>query len=410
MVTSWSLATTSQALRHADGMVSHVAGAIRQELTNDYDMQYLANFQVGGQAVWAIPDSGSQEVVCVTDKCGSCGDNSDGHLYSPSHSSSREECQASRVQVYGSGYLSTTLSKEDICFGGTCVHLSMWEVHDGVMPLLQTSVFSLILGLGPVSSTEEPSCEDGVVSDSVMTSFQRESDINVFSFCIGSVLGSPGYLTWNDPVPRADFYNVPVLPDYEMWMTPVTDIKLGETAISCGAGTPCLAIFDTGTSLLAASGHIKTSLVQQLAFANCSSIDSIPSLHFKLAGMSFSLPPEAFMGNVVGGMVGDAEELVASGDCVPLFVEMTDEIDGQSLLILGLPFFRKFYTLFQQHPRSVMVAQANEDCTVRSGSWDLLDNEATKEHVLMSVNVTKLLPPRFRAKRDVRHGRQGSHE
>jgi len=294
MVTSWSLATTSQALRHADGMVSHVAGAIRQELTNDYDMQYLANFQVGGQAVWAIPDSGSQEVVCVTDKCGSCGDNSDGHLYSPSHSSSREECQASR--------------------------------------------------------------------------------------------------------------------QHRRWMTPVTDIKLGETAISCGAGTPCLAIFDIGTSLLAASGHIKTSLVQQLAFANCSSIDSIPSLHFKLAGMSFSLPPEAFMGNVVGGMVGDAEELVASGDCVPLFVEMTDEIDGQSLLILGLPFFRKFYTLFQQHPRSVMVAQANEDCTVRSGSWDLLDNEATKEHFLMSVNVTKLLPPRFRAKRDVRHGRQGSHE
>merc|ERR1719343_1962667 len=74
--------------------------------------------------------------------------------------------------------------------------------------------------------------------------------------------------------------------------------------------TKCSAIVDTGTSLLVAPSKVVDSIYDladawEAAGGTCDDLSDLPELRFTLGGLDFSLPPEAYMGEVSGDSYDD---------------------------------------------------------------------------------------------------------
>merc|ERR1719272_2136875 len=99
----------SQALRKAG---KRPQGAYKQTLYNKQNMQYHANFKMGGQTIQGIFDTGSFELVVRSSRCTSCK-----HPTNPyDHTKSKTyQYNGSQVQhVYGSGPCTSLLGYDDI--------------------------------------------------------------------------------------------------------------------------------------------------------------------------------------------------------------------------------------------------------------------------------------------------------
>merc|ERR1719203_1621642 len=83
-------------------------------------------------------------------------------------------------------------------------------------------------------------------------------------------------------------------------MVKMTDVSLGNKRIACSGG--CGAVIDSGTSLIAAPFEPYSELSNSIEdiLTDCSNIGGLPELHFRLDGVPFSLPPDAYIGNVHG--------------------------------------------------------------------------------------------------------------
>jgi saccharopepsin len=79
--------------------------------------------------------------------------------------------------------------------------------------------------------------------------------------------------------------------------------------------------------------------------SDCSNRDSLPTITFTISGDKFELGPEFYV-------------LEADGQC-QLGIEMVNP--GISLFILGDPFIRKYYTVFNRKTNMVGFALANQN-------------------------------------------------
>jgi hypothetical protein len=358
-------------------------------------------------------DSGSLETVVISSVCNYCG--AKQHLYHPSDSATHQNTDDVSQQSYGSGELLTRLAFDSIKIGtSTLATASMWEVVDAYMPLLQESDFAGIFGLGPYPPNMEViSFRDHVSSGSASagngngpkywqdqnasTSLQWQLGFNSYSICLNSGHGSPGQLIFNDNAveQHADsFRTVPVVPGLPWWAAELTEVKLGEKSLECG-GSSCAAVVDSGTSLLAFPSSVRRmigSLLQEQG-VECSNIEQAPPLHFKLGGNDFTLPARFYIGEVFGAL---SEEMVGQFDvgddgCAALFQDFDEEVpDVGSLWILGMPFFRAYYTVFLQSPQQMFIAQS-EGCSPTSS----LRLESTGSTSLNKLDLSKVRPPRW---------------
>jgi len=220
--------------------------------------------------------------------------------------------------------------------------------------------------------------------------------VRTFSLCLGAVPGSDGYIIWNDNSiwqQRELFTRVKVLGTHT-WSVRLENVQLrlpgGElhplapdTAplgrdIGCTAG--CSAIIDSGTSLLTVPRLVVEALERTLADArvDCSDLRQLPELAFELGGAHFSLPPDAYVSRVAADVPNHLHSLMRIRDvdvtrrrrlgrCQLLLLESSADAQGGPLWVLGLPFFRKYYTSFDvgasHSERAIYVASASDDCT-----------------------------------------------
>jgi len=81
-------------------------------------------------------------------------------------------------------------------------------------------------------------------------------------------------------------------------------------------------------------------------------LDKLPDITFRLGGGEFSLPPSAYMATVEGTPKGRVKALLEKHrprrkqGCEVLIME-TSDFGEASLWILGVPWFRKYYTTFE---------------------------------------------------------------
>lgn len=341
-----------------------------QEMLNVGDVQYHAFLTVGGERLHAILDTGSVELVIVSSRCTPwCGT---ATLFNPNHSSTYEQGELVMQHSYGSGDLWTQLAFDDVAVGPFHAHhAAFWEVLDAYMPLLLNSNIGAIVGLGPFPEHLKLLGEDTHQDEEAYAALLGEFHINRFSVCVGRDLESPAYLCWNSRQSAAKpdaFRRVELIDNSTYWSARLENVRLGNVPIGCADGG-CVAVVDSGTSLLAMPGTGAMKMQQSLAGTDCGQLSSVAELTFTLGGVTMSLPPQAFMGGADGSVIDNIETTLSNGSsaCEPLIMSVDMQYPGVGeMWVLGLPFFRKYFTEFVQGsgstPPALYTSIADGEC------------------------------------------------
>lgn len=343
----------------------------RQEMLNYKDSQYYGEIRVGSQKLHAVLDTGSTELVVLSDKCKhNCGKTVEALFHASGSASYKRGALALGIS-YGSGDLRGMEAYDTVSIGPFTSHdVPFWEATDANMPILASSEFQAIVGLGPIPShvsIMEPGSSNNNLSYALLL---RKMEIPRYSVCLKTEPGSPGYVTWNDDAHLVNpelFTMVPVVGS-NYWLSKLTDVALGTKPLNfCDGG--CGAIVDSGTSMLAVPTDVFNELgpqVQKLGEEAGCNVNLLPDLRFKLNGIHYSLPPDAYLGQVLGdvpsNLVMNFRKTNARCQAAMMSIDLPSKV-GKSW-IFGMPFFRNFYTVFVQDeakPR-IYTAPATSEC------------------------------------------------
>jgi hypothetical protein len=330
-------------------------------------LQYYAPIQIGGQMLNSIIDTGSTELVVVSTTCKTgCGEAN--KLFEPSRSQKFIQGSFKLKLSYGSGSITGQEAYDTVQVGDNirAKNVPFWETYRASMPLIEVSDFQVILGVGPIPDNAGilRYGENNKKDDYAIPLYHL--GINRFGTCLGREPMSPGYFIWNDDSANTDpskFVKLRV-PKTGFWMAKLEDLRLGNRPMACQKSA-CGATLDSGSSLITAPYSVKLNLEKAIRSygAGCTTLHKLPQLSFKLDGVAFSLPAEAYFGKNPDGPADGANE------CRPTLAEisMTTQELGD-MFILGVPFFRKYYAVFEQgaldgsRPPAMYVSKANGGC------------------------------------------------
>jgi hypothetical protein len=409
---SWCLKIAMLCPILAHALVKHIARhqlapVFRQEMYNMKDLQYHSNLSVGGQLIQGILDTGSTELVVLSNKCKFfCGP--ENRLYDAAQSSMHKDGELKKVISYGSGQILGQESYDNVTIGPfSHTPSAFWEVTDAVMPLLLRAEFEAIIGVGPIPEglhgmvPGSPANREGkalLLADMGLQTSQ-------FSVCLGRSPGSPGYFIWNDDsvMKAPTLFQKLTVTGIGYWKTRMTNLMIGETVVGCESG--CAGLLDSGTSLIAVPTTIRLAMFDLVAKigADCSvSLRGLPRISFTLDGKVFSLPPDAYLGNLSGTPSSEVADFMSSnstvaGSCALSVMSSSMTTEEGPMVILGMPFFRTYYSTFAQRtvttPHEMFIAPASPDCMPSSGNVSqTLGMETTMRQIDMaSVRISPSL-------------------
>jgi len=376
--------------------------AYKQILHNYMNVQYYADFDIGGQNISGIFDTGSFELLVRSTRCDGCAHPTPAydHLKSKSYVENGTVTQ----HVFGSGPCRSILGSETVTVG----HLkaekqAFWEIISHRISVLDTAKFAAIVGIGPNFAY-------GNSEKTLLMSYGVEE----FSVCLQKPRGSHGYLTWGptDSIPKSQMATAKVHGKHH-WAARLHNVSFtlpgqgGKLAqMPCG-GVGCSAIIDSGTSLIAAPGAALMMLSQQIPAIkeDCSNLHELPTLHFNIDGNDFVLPPQAYVMRITGALMEANDiwdilffkpKLRKLDMCMPAFMQM-DMMSAQGpIWILGMPFFRYYHTTFDRTNQAMHFAVAGPDCEPRpfkSNHTESLLGVKTRDEDPLDVEIDALVPP-----------------
>jgi hypothetical protein len=396
----------------------------RQELRNEQDVQYFADFKIGGQEIAGIFDTGSFEVVVRSSRCTRCSHPT--VPYKHEQSSTFVANGSVAMHNYGSGSCKTVLGYDTVQVGPKLVaeKQPIWEIVEHRIPVLDQAKFAAIVGIGPKFGY-----------DSKAKTLLMNYKVDEFSICLKKEAGASGYLTWGpdkDAEMKKEDVAVAKVKGKHHWATSLTQVRFGdevkmskaksdgkngskdEVVDVCAKG--CAAIIDSGTSLIAAPTAALVALSKQIGHIeeDCSNLDQLPSLRFMLDGKEMVLPPRAYVMNVKGASL-EADsiwdllffkpKLRKTDSCMPAFMQMDMTTSLGEVWIFGMPFFRYFHTTFNREKGTMQFAKAGADCDpepINSEDSKLeaaQDNKfmfvKTPEQKVITVDPKMLIPPRL---------------
>lgn len=427
---------------------------VTQELGNHGDMQYTGVIRVGGQDINAIIDTGSFELLVFSTRCKMCGDTS--ALFEAKRSHTYHVGDLATEHSFGSGSTESTEAYDDVAIGDMVSQDQVfWQVVNAAMPVLEQASFQAILGVGPPQSAVDMAKEDedtarevyeGRGTDEALkdtkhfaevvkharnaTSLLSGLGLRTYSFCLEKSAGSSGWFIWHDSPPAErptdTFKTVPVLGDL-YWSAELSQVKLGMTlgggsanfdGVNLGChDKPCSAVFDSGTSLISAPSRVVDMIEDILAKrpqpeGDCTDLRGLPELEFKIAGEWYSLPASSYVGEIedvissdLVGLMPHLRQKERRMGCVPVLMTLDADSQFGPLWVLGMPFFRKYYSTFHlasepsARPEAKTMAFAAHDghCHPKASSFMRLEPAEDAElyrpfHMDMSkVNVPSWL-------------------
>jgi len=384
------------------GSSSH-APSHRQTLHNFQNVQYYADFLIGGQEIAGIFDTGSFELLVRSSRCAHCVHPTPP--YDRVKSGTYDKNGTVTKHVFGSGPCISVMGYENVTVGAgmNSPHQSFWEITDHRIQVLDTAKFAAIVGIGPNFAY-------GNEEKTLLMSFGVEE----FSICLQKPTGSDGFLNWG-PEPNAlakkDMVTAKVTGKHH-WAAQLSNVAFGHPSASgvqipCGAQA-CTAIVDSGTSLIAAPGIALMQLSEMIppVAEDCSNLHELPNLNFVIDGQHFELPPEAYVMRVTGAvMEADSvwdllffkPKIRKVNQCMPAFMQMDMVSKTGPVWILGMPFFRYYHTTFDRKNKEMHFAQAGPNCeqlplTNRTGD-SFLDVDHRVKGIPMDIEVDAIIPP-----------------
>jgi hypothetical protein len=331
----------------------------KQQLANFQNTQYYGEITVGGQLLHGIFDTGSFELLVLSARCTSCQrEGPFDHTRSPTYRAANGD-QVSEFH-FGSGPVLTVQGYDTVQMGPYTVgNMPIWEIVDHNIPVIEVSALDAIVGIGPGAKDRQ--------HESLMDEF----GITRYSVCLLPQDQAPGFFIWQDDDPRTrpGFVQVPVVGEVH-WGVALQNVRVGDVTFACSHG--CGAVLDSGTSLIAAPHASLEHLASALDHLNpdCSNMAEMPSLKFEIGGQTTELPPQAYIARMVGvippsiwDVLTFKPEAKVVMQCVPLLMDLERmQTKHGPLWILGMPFFRFYYTTFSFETRQVHIARASSSC------------------------------------------------
>jgi len=324
-------------------------------LTDVQDSEYFGTVSLGtpAQDFLVIYDSGSSNLWVPSKSCTNC--KKSGSKYDSSKSSTYTANGKSFALQYGTGSCRGFLSQDTTGLGGVSIsNFSFGEVTTEAADVFGDAPFDGILGLGPAKAAI-----DQVPMPMAQLVAQGKIQHNIFSAYLASkylngsksstlVLGGTDSQFYT-----GDFTYVPVAKAAALlpyWLVSASDIKVGGNSIkACNWLTGCYMVVDTGTSVLAGPVSSVNKLIQPIGnvSADCSNVDQLPTISITLNGKDFELGPEFYVlrGTDENGAVQCQLGIEGVNAGVPIW-------------ILGDPFLRKYYTVWDEEQNRVGFATA----------------------------------------------------
>lgn len=399
-----------------------------QELTNFGDVQYVGNISVGGQDLLAVLDTGSFENLVFSADCLGCGDTTMLYRHEDHPSYQIDEWKSNHA--FGSGSAESQLASDDFQIGPLeSKDQYFWEVTSANMPVIEQGNFQAIIGVGPSGSAQMELKAEALTANATVKSFEEAGmtvpsytlkaavssnkfaevmetkeplldrlNCSIFSYCLQRKKGSPGYFYWNDNDPSHKpelFQEIPVQGEVtwgvkmakarlEYIMPPVingTRANVTLDPIRLGCEPSCGAIVDTGTSLFAVPPDVYERAGKALEDIgnDCKKISQLPELKFRLGDHEYTLPPHSYVGQVAGMLKPQLKRFFPwigneITQCHLLLMQVNTKTQFGPMWIIGMPFFREYYTTFHlkspsrdanetNHTRSIFTARAGKNCT-----------------------------------------------
>jgi hypothetical protein len=249
--------------------------------------------------------------------------------------------------------------------------------------------------------------------------------VDEFSICLKKQSGAPGYLTWgptySNLVKGTDYATIKVIGDHH-WVGQLTSVQFGHTndkavTVPCTAGQGCAAIFDSGTSLIAAPGAALMQLSEQIPpiMEDCSNMHELPPLRFVVDGHTITLPPQAYVMRVKDKSESSIWDILffkpkqkTADICMPAFMQLDMESKHGPVWILGMPFFRYYHVTFDRRNAQVHLAIAGPDCEPRAYHEKSLLAIDSMDKTPMDMTVGSMIPPTLAEMMDFPFGNGGN--
>lgn len=246
--------------------------------------------------------------------------------------------------VYGTGEATGVIIQDKVCVGSTCARANLVAAVEESAAPFADAPFDGIFGLGLTSLSEAPAfnvldcmVRDKAVKKGMFSVYLGETDAEESEILFGSFRAEHmvGSLFW-----------APVMKTTGFWQVPLDAITLGGRNLAGSSNAS--AVLDTGTSLLAGPPAVINELLDKLNVAtNCSNFHSLPDIAFVVAGHVLSLSPKDYVDR----------DTVANECTLPLMTQDVKKGEGQ-VWILGDPFLRKYYTVYNRDKLEVGFALA----------------------------------------------------
>lgn len=343
----------AHSLRRANVSKNVGQQTLQLELVNHVGMQYSAPITLGNQRLLAVYDTGSFEIMAISSHCVDC--NSSLPLYSSETSETFQRGdRPAGTHEYAGGHMLARQDFEIVRIGDLtssikAVRMPFWQVLETNLSVWtkDKASFTVIVGLG--HKNHVPRIGPGKVSESLL----ERVGSNRFAICLENGWSNPGWLTINPDLSVAAngvFRTVPVVGKHH-WAANLASVQLAEGMSNpCKGG--CVAIVDSGTSMLAAPPEalrLMWGVISNIR-QDCSNLDELPDLVFELGSHNFSMPPSAYVIQVAYEM------------CIPAFMDLDMSTDLGAVWVLGMPFLRQFHTVFDREAPSLHIAQHGGGC------------------------------------------------
>eukprot|EP00933_Yihiella_yeosuensis_P011331 TRINITY_DN11856_c0_g1_i1.p1 TRINITY_DN11856_c0_g1~~TRINITY_DN11856_c0_g1_i1.p1 ORF type:complete len:437 (-),score=89.59 TRINITY_DN11856_c0_g1_i1:204-1514(-) len=400
----------------ADSKVAskHTKNVYRQKLFNNGNVQYSGDFKIGGQEIKGIFDTGSFELVVRSSRCTACINPTVPYFHEKSKN--YKDGEKMTRHLYGSGPCDTRLGYDTVSVGDNMVaeHQALWEIVQHNITIMNTGKFAAIVGIGPAYGF-------GNKEKTLLMNF----DVGEFSICLDKRRNTEGYLTWGE-TKQDKVMTARVLGNHH-WATRLRNVnfisgdkkKAGMFVNPCSDKTGCVAVIDSGTSLISAPRDALAALSAQIGEIkpDCSNVAELPNLQFELDGHVYSLPPQAYVMRVAGYVPEEPHgvwdylfgtpKAKKVDSCMPAFMTSDMPSANGPVWIFGMPFFRYYHSTFDRENQVMKFAIAGEDCSPEplegTPKWghkeSLLSTKAALEtpisHTPLDVQVADIMPPKY---------------
>jgi len=347
--TSVTVSLTRRIIRSA--LVSR-PGSLQEE--PDHKLAFYGTINVGtpGQPLSVVFDTGSGNLIVPGHRCRSQACKAHARFDATNSSTAkRVSCDPQQAQDYhssvtiqfGVGSITGNCWQDFACIQGICTTgkfiASTRESND---PFLQFG-FDGVLGLGraELSRSDEFSLMRRMLGQVLL----RQP---VFAFFLSEADDAASEVTFgqiNHAHAASEFFWVPLSGASGYWEIEIQDITLnGHDQDIC---KDCRAAVDTGMSYITGPSNVVDKLEQALNVkSDCSNYDDLPRLGFRIEGRILNLLPH------------DYTDKIGRISCSMALTKLDVPPPKGPLLVFGLPFLTRYYTVFDEENGQVGFAEA----------------------------------------------------